>query len=408
MRETTVTTTASVDHLIASPLVRRAFEIIEAFADEITEEQVAICEIPAPPFGEARRAQYFQHRFHELGLSDVQLDEVGNVIGVRPGASAHPLVVISAHLDTVFPEEHIIRVRRENGRLYAPGIGDNASGLAALSALAQVLNQVDISTVGTLVFLCTVGEEGEGNLRGARHFFLNQKWGRRTDAFVSLDGHGVERIIHQALGSRRYRLTISGPGGHSWSGFGIVNPVHALAKTMMQLIKYPLPQHPRTSLNIGRIGGGQSVNAIPQLAWMDIDTRSTATEELDVLESYLQSAVDSAVREENTRGNIAAGSLTSNIRLLGERPSGQTPLEADIVGIALEASRALGIGPQLECASTDSNIPISLGLPAVTIGAGGNGGNPHTLDEWYDAANRALGIKRALLIMLALAGVADL
>jgi acetylornithine deacetylase/succinyl-diaminopimelate desuccinylase-like protein len=405
--KTAVTTTSSITDLMKSPLVRRAFDVIATLADAITEEHITICEIPAPPFGEARRAEYFQRRFRELGLTDVRIDEVGNVIGMRKGVSTRPTVVVSAHLDTVFPEEKIIRVRRDNGKLYAPGISDNASGLAALSALIQTLNRAAIPTAGTLVFLCTVGEEGEGNLRGVRHFFQSHSWRQRTDAFISLDGHGVERIVSQALGSRRYRVTVKGPGGHSWGDFGIVNPIHALATAITHLIEYPLPQHPRTSLNIGRVGGGQSVNAIPQSAWMDVDIRSSSMEEIDLLQSYLRATVDKAVREENARGGTSAGHLKVDINLLGERPSGQMPLDSDILRIAIDASKALGVESQCECASTDANIPISLGIPTITIGAGGNAGNPHTLDEWYDATNRELGIKRALLIMLALVGVRE-
>jgi acetylornithine deacetylase/succinyl-diaminopimelate desuccinylase-like protein len=396
-----------VTHLIHARQVRRAFEAIEALAGAITEEHIAICEIPAPPFGEARRAQYFRRRFCEAGLDEVRIDEAGNVIGVRKGLSERPLVVFSAHLDTVFPEAREIRVRRENGRLYAPGIGDNASGLAALSALVQTLDRAAIGTAGTLVFLCTVGEEGEGNLRGAKHFFLNSDVGRNTDAFISFDGHGVERIVHQALGSRRYRVTISGPGGHSWGDFGIVNPVYALAGAITRLIEYRLPEHPRTSLNIGRIGGGQSVNAIPQTAWMDVDIRSTSVPEIELLDTYLRSVVSSAMKEENARGAVSAGRLEAQIRLLGERPSGQTPADSDLVRVAIESSTSLGIDVQLECASTDSNVPISLGIPAITIGSGGNAGNPHTLDEWYDVTNRGLGIQRALLIALGLVGLVD-
>lgn len=395
----------SISRLVTCPLVSRAFDFIHATAEATTRDHITICEIPAPPFGEERRAQYFERQFRNLGLEVVRRDEVGNVRGLRRGRSDRPTIVVSAHLDTIFPGNLDIRVRRHNGRLYAPGIGDNACGLAALLALIKVLQQVKIETAGTLIFLCTVGEEGEGNLRGVRHFFIDERGASQTDAFISLDGHGVERIVHRALGSRRYRITVTGPGGHSWGDFGMVNPIHPLAKVITHLIEYPLPPHPRTSLSIGRISGGQSVNAIPQSASMDVDIRSTSLPEIDRVEGVLESAVEQAVREENLRRAASGTQLGFDIELLGERPTGQTSLDSEIVRVAVEASRVFGIEPQLECASTDANIPISLGIPAITIGAGGNAGNPHTLDEWYDATNREVGIKRALLIVLALAGI---
>jgi acetylornithine deacetylase/succinyl-diaminopimelate desuccinylase-like protein len=405
LEKSVVHTAEFILRLVKSPLLGRAFDFIDATADATTREHITICEIPAPPFGEEPRAQYFLRRFRELGLEAVHQDAEGNVIGLRRGRSRQPTIVISAHLDTVFSGNLDIRVRRRNGRLYAPGISDNASGLAALLALINVVQQVDIPTVGTLIFLGTVGEEGEGNLRGVRHFFVNEGWADKVSGFISFDGHGVERIVHQALGSRRYRITVTGPGGHSWGDFGIVNPIHPLARVITQLIEYPLPRRPRTSLSVGRISGGQSVNAIPQTAWMDVDIRSTSLKEIDRIEAYLGAVVEDAVGEENLRRASSGTQLGFGSERLGERPTGQTALDSEIVRVAVEASRVFDIDPQLECASTDSNIPISLGIPAITIGAGGTAGSPHTLDEWYDATHRELGIKRALLIVLALAGV---
>lgn len=407
MEETTVHR-LEIAQLLDAPSVRRAFHLIDALADAIMREHVAICEIPAPPFGEERRARYFERRFRELGLEGVRRDEVGNVIGLRQGWSDKPTVVASAHLDTVFPDHVDVRVRRRNGRYHAPGIGDNASGLAALLALIEVLQRVRVTTIGTLVFLCTVGEEGEGNLRGVRHFFATDGWAEKTDAFISLDGHGVERIVSGALGSRRYRITIAGPGGHSWGDFGIVNPIHPLAEVIRQLVEYPLPRQPRTSLTVGRIEGGQSVNAIPQSASMDVDIRSTSSAVLDRISEYVKRVVAQAVRQENARCAATGTRLSYHIHCLGDRPTGETSPDTDIIRVAQEASRLLGIEPQLEWASTDANIPISLGIPAIAMGAGGNAGNPHTLDEWYDATNRELGLKRALLVILALAGVPEL
>ncbi len=407
MTKTTVHGTETIPRLMAQPTIGRALSLIDAWAETITGEHIAICEIPAPPFGEERRARYFEHQFRQFGLDIVSRDTEGNVLGLRQGQSSRPAIVISAHLDTVFPAHVSVQVRRNNGRLYAPGIGDNACGLAALWTLVRVLQQTQIKTAGTLIFLCTVGEEGEGNLRGARHFFLESEWAGKVDAFISFDGHGVERIVYQALGSLRYRVTVSGPGGHSWGDFGIVNPIHSLARVITHLSEYPLPSHPRTSLNVGRIGGGQSVNAIPQSATIDVDIRSTSLKEIQRIEDFLRSTVESAVQKENLRCAASGTRLRVAIEPLGERPAGQTPLEAEIVRAAVEASRFFGIEPQLECASTDANIPISLGIPAITIGAGGNAGYPHTLNEWYDATGREVGIKRALLLSLALVGIVD-
>ncbi len=407
MKETSVHR-LEIAQLLDAPSVRRAFHIIDALADATMREHVAICEIPAPPFGEEQRAQYFERRFRELGLEEVRRDAVGNVMGLRRGWSDRPTIVMSAHLDTIFPSGVDVRVRRRNGRYHAPGIGDNASGLVALLALIEVVQRVRLTTIGTLVFLCTVGEEGEGNLRGVRHFFSADGWAEKTDAFISLDGHGVERIVSGALGSRRYRITIAGPGGHSWGDFGIVNPIHPLAEVIRQLVEYPLPRRPRTSLTVGRIEGGQSVNAIPQSASMDVDIRSTSSAILDQISEYVKCAVAQAVRQENARCAATGTRLSFDIRCLGDRPTGETPPNADIIRIAQEASRLLGIEPQLEWASTDANIPISLGIPAIAMGAGGNAGNPHTLDEWYEATNRELGLKRALLVMLALVGIPEI
>lgn len=379
--------------------------MIDATAEQVTQEHITICEIPAPPFGEQARAAYLEQRFRQLGLTAVKQDAVGNVIGTRPGPAERPTVVVSAHLDTVFPSDVDTRVQRRNGRLYAPGIGDNACGLAALLALIDVVQQTALPISGTIVFLATVGEEGEGNLRGVRHFFSHSRWAGCIDAFISLDGHGVERIVHQALGSRRYRVTFTGPGGHSWSDFGLVNPIHALCSTVGELLKYPLPQHPRTSLNVGCIRGGQSVNAIPQSASMDVDARSTSQDELQRIELFLQAAAEAAAQQENQRCASSGTHLRTTIDRLGERPTGQIPVESHLVQAAVRATRAIGIEPVLECASTDSNLPISLGIPAITIGAGGNAGQSHTLDEWYDPTNRELGIKRALLLLVELVGL---
>jgi acetylornithine deacetylase/succinyl-diaminopimelate desuccinylase-like protein len=392
--------------LLKADSVRQAFRFIDRAHQPLDDELIRLCEIPAPPFKEEARALYVKQRFEEIGLRRVITDEVGNVIAERTGARARPRVIVSAHLDTVFPEGTDVRVRREGRRLYAPGISDNTAGVVALTALAEAMGAAGVNTEGTLYFVATVGEEGAGNLRGVRHLFTEGEFRQGAEAFVSLDGPGVERITHRALGSRRYQVVVSGPGGHSWGDFGIVNPVHALGRAIARFAAYPAPLAPRTSYNVGVIEGGSSVNSIPERASMVVDMRSVSGEEIDKLESFLKRVVEIAVREENLQRAMSGTNLSYELELVGDRPSGETAAGSQIVQAAIECSRALGIEPRLDCSSTDSNIPISLGVPAITIGAGGMSNNCHTLTEWYDPAGRELGLKRLLLLTVALAGLA--
>jgi acetylornithine deacetylase/succinyl-diaminopimelate desuccinylase-like protein len=395
----------SISALSRDERVARACAFIDGSAERFTAELVRICEIPAPPFKEQERARYFAARFTELGLADVHTDSEGNVIGFYRGGSESPLVVLSAHLDTVFPEATDVKVQRVGTRLCAPGIADNVAGLAALAGLVQALNAALIALRGTIAFVATVGEEGEGNLRGVRHLFSEGRLAGKVSAFISFDGPGIEHITHQALGSRRYRVALEGPGGHSWGDFGVVNPVHALGRIVARLADYRAPIEPRTTYNVGRIEGGESVNVIPQRAEMDIDMRSASETELARLEEFLLTAITQAINDENTLRASSGQSLKVEAKLIGHRPSGETPRQAPLVRAAVEASRALGITPILNRASTDSNIPISLGIPAITIGVGGLSGDSHRLSEWYDPAGRELGYKRALLLALAMAGI---
>jgi acetylornithine deacetylase/succinyl-diaminopimelate desuccinylase-like protein len=386
--------------------VAQAFAFIDSSTSRFTAEHIRICEIPAPPFKEQERGRYLAARFNELNLSDVHTDSEGNVIGFYRGEAEQPLLVLSAHLDTVFPEGTDVTVRRVGSRLCAPGIADNCAGLAALIALVQALNAARIRLRGTIAFVATVGEEGEGDLRGVRHLFAEGKLAGRVSSFVSFDGPGVDFITHQALGSRRYRIRLEGPGGHSWGDFGVVNPVHALGRAVARLADYHAPQEPRTTYNIGRIEGGESVNVIPQSALMDIDLRSAAEAELSRLEEFLLAAVNRAVVDENVMRAASGQKLKAEVQLIGNRPSGETPRDASLVRTATEASRSLGITPILNRASTDANIPISLKIPAITIGVGGVSNDSHRLSEWYDPAGRELGYKRALLLALAMTGLA--
>jgi tripeptide aminopeptidase len=397
----------SIASLLGAPGIQRAFQFINEMRGELDEELVRICEIPAPPFKEEARAREIARRFEEIGLARVRSDEEGNIIAERPGLSSEPRIVISAHLDTVFPEGTNVRVRRDGARFHAPGISDNTCGVVSLIALARALDAGGVKTEGTVYFVATVGEEGEGNLRGVRHLFTRGEFRSGVDAFISLDGPGLERITQRALGSRRYRVTMIGPGGHSWGDFGMVNPVHALGRAIARFASYPAPLAPRTSYNVGIIEGGSSVNAIPERASMLVDVRSVSSDEIEKLEAYLRRVVEIAAREENSQRSMSGTSLTCEFEQVGDRPSGETPVNSRIVRAAIECSRALGIEPRLDCSSTDSNIPISLGIPAITVGVGGISSNCHSLTEWYEPTGRELGIKRLLLLTGALAGVAN-
>ncbi|HUK91258.1 MAG TPA: M20/M25/M40 family metallo-hydrolase [Blastocatellia bacterium] len=390
----------------SSPEILRGFSLIDSGTIAGSDaEVVRICEIPAPPFKEHARAAYVRRRMEQIGLA-VSQDRIGNVFAARPGRAKSQPIIVSAHLDTVFPEDTDVRVRREGARLWAPGISDNACGVASLLALAEVLQHANITTDGPVYFVGTVGEEGEGNLRGVRHLFTEGEFKAGAGAFVSLDGPGLERITNRALGSRRYKVTIEGPGGHSWADFGIVNPVHALGRAIAKFAAYQPPISPRTSFNVGVIEGGSSVNAIPDRASMLVDIRSMSKYEIDKLEAHLRRSVDGAIREETAQRSFSGTGLTLSLEMIGDRPSGETPVHSPLVQAALECSRALGIEPRLDCSSTDSNIPISLGIPAITIGVGGLSGNCHSLTEWYEPTGRELGMKRLLILTLALAGLA--
>jgi acetylornithine deacetylase/succinyl-diaminopimelate desuccinylase-like protein len=399
------TPSKSIDELLALPSVKAAFSFFDAHAEEITEEQIRICSIPSPPFEEKRRADYLCKRFSEIGLEDARIDEEGNCLALRRGCLRSPLLVVSAHLDTVFPQGTNFTVRRMANRLLAPGISDDGCGLVALLAIARALDAARVVTEGSILFVGTVGEEGAGNLRGVRYLFGRGEWARWIDAFISFDGGGIDRITNGALGSRRYRVRLRGAGGHSWADFGVSNPIHALGRAISRLASYPAPKHPRTTFNVGRIEGGSSVNAIPGEAIMEVDLRSASGHELLRLDAFFRRAVREAADDENATRRKNDLPLELNLQLIGERPSGETPADSTIVELALAATRALGYTPRLDQASTDSNVPISLGLAAITLGGGGMSGNSHTIDEWYDPRDREAGLKRALLVILGMVKV---
>jgi acetylornithine deacetylase/succinyl-diaminopimelate desuccinylase-like protein len=386
--------------------VHDGFAWFRANARRFDDWQLEVTAIPAPPWGEAARSNWLRGKFEELGLTEVQQDELGNVFGIRPGADpSAQYVAVSAHLDTVFPAGTEITVRRENDRLHGPGISDNGSGLTALLALAAVLVETKLEHRASILFIGNVGEEGEGDLRGMRHIFEQQQGLESIGATVVLDGAGTDTIIAEGLGSRRYEVTVHGSGGHSWSDFGIPNPVVALAQIIARFSQTSVPANPKTTFNIGTIQGGTSVNSIPQSATMRVDTRSASVEQLDRLERALREAVKESLIEAN--GKKRQEALTTDVRVIGNRPAADLPADSRLLKMARAVDAHLNNNSRIQRASTDANIPLSLGREAIAIGAGGSGGGAHTLNEWYDPAGRDLGLKRILLLVLGLAGVAE-
>jgi tripeptide aminopeptidase len=386
--------------------VHDAFAWFRTHGRELEDLQLEVTAIPAPPWGEAARSEWLRGRFEQLGLSDVHQDELGNVFGMWPGTdAAAPYIALSAHLDTVFPAGTPISVKREAGRLYGPGISDNGSGIAALLAIATVLREAAMDCAAPILFIGNVGEEGEGDLRGMRHVFDQPQWADAIAALVVLDGAGTDTVIAEGLGSRRYEVTVRGTGGHSWSDFGIPNPVVALARIIDKFSDTTVPPSPKTAFNIGTIEGGTSVNSIPQSATMRVDTRSASVEQLNRLERALRDAVRDGTAETNGRKKQAA--LTSEVRVIGDRPSADLPAGSNLLKMMRAVDAHLNNSARMQRASTDANIPLSLGREAIAIGAGGSGGGAHTLNEWYDPAGRDLGLKRILLLTLALCGVPE-
>jgi tripeptide aminopeptidase len=386
--------------------VTHVLELLRSNVSATTDEQVRITEIAAPPFHEGARAAYMKKLFAASGLR-VDTDAIGNVIGEFAGAS-QDVVMVTAHLDTVFPAGTNVTVKREGGRLLAPGISDNGTGLAALVALSRALREAKIKTSGTILFVADVGEEGEGNLRGMRA--LVDAYKKRLKYVIALDGSATEYVTTAALASRRVEIAISGPGGHSWSDFGLPNPIHALGRGISRFVTARVPEFPRTSFNIGEIEGGTSVNSIPSRAVMKVDLRSESETELSKLEGFLRESVQSGIDEElaaaRDRG-MGGGTniLDLKINVLGVRPAGELPENSPLLSALLAADTRLGNRSRRERSSTDANIPLSLGIPAISLGAGGRSGGAHTIEEWYDPAGRELGLQRVALTLLAVAGL---
>jgi acetylornithine deacetylase/succinyl-diaminopimelate desuccinylase-like protein len=400
---------ASVTDLVVDDRVKSALDWLTKNTAWITNEQIEITEIPAPPFKEMERAAYLKKALAALGLR-VRTDEVGNVIGELSGTSDKEIILITAHMDTVFPEGTDVRVRRERDLLYAPGISDNGAGLAALLGVARAMQESKIRNRRTVIFAADVGEEGEGNLRGIRK--LVEQYGTKLSAVIALDGASTEYVVTQALASRRIEIALTGPGGHSWSDFGAPNPIDAMARGISRFLKtIELPGSPRTTFNIGEIEGGGSVNSIPSRAAIKVDIRSEQERDISRVESALRDAIRAGVQEEmaasNTSGMATADrpGIEMQLRLLGARPGGDLAAGSPLLQSVMDADRFLGNRSRTERSSTDANVPMSEGIPAISIGGGGNASGAHTLGEWYDRAGREMGLKRVLLTLLSAAGV---
>src|SRR6266566_1167154 len=402
----------AVDHalsrLLAHDRIRAARHHIERTDEGTLARQAALSAIPAPTGAEGRRAAHVAELFRTIGLCDVSVDHAGNVRGWlgKNGEKSAP-VVLAAHLDTVFGAEVDVAVERRGQRLEGPGISDNARGLAALVAVAEAMVAARVSGARPILFAATVGEEGSGDLRGVKHLFNGKRetGNGKPVAFIALDGAGLDRVIHRALGSKRYHVTCRGPGGHSWAAFGVANPANAVGRAAALLADLPTQQAPRTTCAVVRLGGGTGLNSIPQEAWLDLDLRSEDPRALAQLDVTVRAALDRAADDENRRRTAGSPTLRVEVQLLGDRPSGMTPRAHPLVKAAVAANRALGRDAELASASTDANVPIALGIPAIALGAGGKAGDAHLATEWYENTEGALGIVRALLVTAAMTEV---
>jgi len=392
----------------AHPKFAAALAALDADHERLVNDIITLTEIPAPPFKEDARAAAYLEMLRAHGLTNVERDGEGNVMGLRRGTGGGPLIAIAAHLDTVFPEGTDVTVNRDGTRLSAPGIGDDTRSLAVLLAVIRAMDAAAIQTAADILFIGNVGEEGLGDLRGMKYLFQKGSYRDRIAMFISMDGAGSGAdITHGGVGSKRYRVTFTGPGGHSYGAFGLVSPAFAMGLAMAKLSDVTVPARPKTTFNVGVVGGGTSVNSIPFEQWMEVDMRSESPAELAKLEETFKRLMQEAADEENRVRSTRQGLIQADLKLIGDRPSGQTPRDSRLVEVAAAAVRAAGMEPTFSYSSTDSNIPISLGIPAITIDSGGRGGRAHALDEWIDVEKAASlrGIESALTILLTLAGV---
>src|SRR6201998_2807546 len=382
-----------VARLAAAPEVRSAFNWFRAQEPQFLQWQIEMARIPAPPFGESARAAWLSEKFREVGLDDVRIDDVGNVFGTHPGFGKR-YVALSAHIDTVFPANTPLNIRQQGSRIYGPGVSDNGAGVASMLAIAALFRAVRVRHALPFVFIGNVGEEGEGDLRGMRHIFSTPRWKDSIAYSLVLDGAGADTIVAEALGSRRFEVIVRGPGGHSWSDFGAPNPIVILAKAIESFSTTPVPNTPKTTFNVGVIRGGTSVNSIPESASMRVDLRSTSTTELERLERSLRVCLDQSLEVEQRAADHRASaqrkthSVTCEVVVIGDRPAGELDPNARLLQVIRAVDAHLGNVAQVQRASTDANIPLSLGREAIAIGGGGSGGGAPSLHEWFCCRGR--------------------
>jgi tripeptide aminopeptidase len=400
------TAPADISKLVGSARFQEAKAFIRSDHERFVKELIALTEVPAPPFKEERRARAYLAMLQQHGLSEVQRDEEGNVMGIRRGTGGGPMLAVLAHLDTVFPEGTDVKVRRDGTRLMAPGIGDDTRGLALMLSVIRAMNAAKLETRSDILFVGNVGEEGEGDLRGVKYLLRKGKYKDRIKQFLAIDGGEQGAITRGGVGSKRYRVTFKGPGGHSYGAFGLVNPAYAMAASIARFSDVQVPSSPRTTFNVGVVSGGTSVNSIPSEVSMDVDIRSEACAELAKVDATFLSIVKSAVDDENRARSVREGRIEAEPKVIGERPCGETSMDAPILKTTAAVVQAFGLKPSYGISSTDSNIPMSMGIPALTIGRGGPGGRSHSPDEWTDVAPAGIAesVEVALAIILALAG----
>ena len=392
------------EKLQASAPIQQGIAFLAADHQNTIADQIAINEVPSPPFHEAERAKYYQQKLEEAGLADVRMDQEGNVYGVFKGSGAGPRIFVSAHLDTVFAAGTDVTVREKDGKLYAPGIADNARGLAAILSVIRALKETGVKTVGDIIFGGDVGEEGLGDLRGVKAFFRENT---DVDGYITVDGVKEQIITYLCTGSRRYEITYRGSGGHSWNAFGLPSAIHALGRAIAKISEIRTPSQPKTTFTVGTITGGTSVNSIAAEASMLLDMRSSKEEELKKLESAVMVLLDEAAAEENARWD--SDDIKVEIKLVGDRPAGEQAPDAPIVQAAWAATEAIGLVPEFgPASSTDANLPLSMGIPAIRICGGGAEGHNHSLDEWYNPANGYRGPQKVFMTLLGLVGVEGL
>ncbi|HVQ43310.1 MAG TPA: M20/M25/M40 family metallo-hydrolase [Vicinamibacterales bacterium] len=401
---------ARAKRVLIDPRVASAMAVVDRDHDRLVAEIIALTQIPAPPFKEDKRGAAYLDMLRAHGLTDVERDEIGNVMGLRRGTAAPggPVLALVAHLDTVFPEGTDVTVKRQGTRLSAPGVGDNTRSLAVFLAMLRAMDDARIQTTTDILFVGNVGEEGLGDLRGTKYLLQKGKYKDRIKQFLAVDGAGAgDHIANGAVGSKRYRVAFKGPGGHSYGDFGLVNPAFAMGAAMQKFGAITVPRTPKTTFSVGVVGGGTSVNSIPFEMWMEVDMRSESPLELEKVETQFLTIVKQAAADENRARRTTNGSVAADIKMIGDRPPGVTAETTDIARTAAATVRAMGMTPAFEYSSTDANFPISLGIPALRLNSGGTDGQAHALEEWTDVEKTASlkGIRALMVTMLSLAGL---